>query len=153
MNQKIAYVNLTRLMGESPLGILEYARNEEVKSVLIKAEAAAQKAYLSMSEEEKQNNRAVDVANINQSWLIEQKNSRSMSLSVALKKIEEYRKAKGFNIVLNSDYIVCADEEYDITNDILLSLKDINVDYGDLPTFTMKNDGTITGSDDGKSQD
>ena len=146
MNQKIAYVNVARLISESSLGRLESARNEEVKAILMKAEAAAQKAYLSMSVEDMQNNRAVDAANINQSWLIEQKNSRSMSLSFALKKVEEYRKAKNFNIVLNSEHVVAADEEYDITNDILESLKDINVDYGDLPTFTMKNGAAIVES-------
>lgn len=153
MNPKISYVNLTRLIGESPLGILESARNEEVKAILLKAEAAAQKAYLSMSVEEMQNNRAVDAANINQSWLIEQKNSRSISLSFALKKVEEYRKEKALNIILNSEYIVCADEEYDVTSDILLNLKDINVDYGDLPTFTMKNDESFIGRDKSKPQD
>lgn len=153
MNQKIAYVNVTRLMSESSLGQLESARNEEIKAILLKAEAAAQKAYLSMSAEEVQSNRAVDAANINQSWQIEQKNSRSISLSVALEKIEAYRKEKGLNIILNSEFIICADEEYDVTSDVILSLKEINVDYGVLPTFTMKNDGAIIGSDDGKPQD
>lgn len=143
MFNKIAYVNLVRVLNESPVGQLELARLQEVKEVLMGAEQAAQEAYLGMSEEEKERNRAVDIANINQSWGIEQQNARAASLGAILKEVERYRSDNELAMILNSEHVIASEQQYDVTDDIILNMKDIQVDYGDLPGFTVTKPNNI----------
>ena len=150
MYKKIAYVNLVRVINESPVGNLEAIRNNQVKEVLANAEMAAQEAYLSMTEDAIQKNRAVDVENINQLWVIEQQNARAISLRVIFKEIEKYRILEGLDVILNSECVVSADKQYDVTDDIILNLKDVNVDYGDLPGFTVIKQEDVCDDEDGE---
>ncbi|MCG3099974.1 hypothetical protein MAQ58_10970 [Enterobacter sp. DRP3] len=137
MFNKIAYVNLVRVLNESTIGQSELARLQEVKEILTNAEQAAQEAYLGMSDEEKERNRAADIANINQSWGIEQQNARAASIRAILKEVEDYRNSNELGMILNSEYVIAAEQQYDVTDDIILHVKDIAVEYGDLPSFTV----------------
>lgn len=137
MFNKIAYVNLVRVLNESTVGQSELARLQEVKEILVNAEQAAQEAYLGMSDEEKERNRAADIANINQSWGMEQQNARAASIRAILKEVEDYRNSNELGMILNSEYVIAAEQQYDVTDDIILHVKDITIEYGDLPSFTV----------------
>lgn len=92
MQKKIAYVNIVKIINESSVGVQEQERLNKVKEILVAAELTAQQIYTTMSEEDIQKNRAIDIANINQSWQIEQQNARSVSLKTIVDEVERTAK-------------------------------------------------------------
>jgi Skp family chaperone for outer membrane proteins len=137
MFNKIACVNVVRILNESPVAQLELARLQAVQEILRNAENAAQEAYLGMAEDEKEKSRIADSSNINQSWVIEQQNARAASLREIFKAVERYRCSHELGMIINSEYVVAADQHYDVTEDIISNMANIQVDYGVLPGFTV----------------
>lgn len=137
MFKKIAYINIARVLNESQVGLLERERLNEVKNILMEAEKAAMQIYETMSEQDKQRNSAVDMANINQSWQIEQQNARSISVGAIINEVDSYRISKELDMILNQDFVLSAESKYDVTSDFIEVLKDISIDYGNLPNFSV----------------
>lgn len=137
MNKKIAYVNLAKIITESSVGVQEQERLNKVKEILVAAELAAQQIYTTMSEEDIQRNRAVDIANINQSWQIEQQNARSISLKTIVDEVDNYRKDKNLDMILNGEIVVSAESKFDVSEEIIERLKEVCIEYGEMPGFTV----------------
>lgn len=142
MFKKIALINIAKVLNESQVGVLERERLSEVKNILMNAEQTAMQIYEAMSELDRQRNSAVDMANINQSWQIEQRNARSISVGAIIHEVDNYRISKGLDMILNQDFALSAELEYDVTSDFIEVLKDINIDYGNLPNFSVKRKST-----------
>lgn len=137
MQKKIAYVNIVKIINESSVGVQEQERLNKVKEMLVAAELTAQQIYTTMSEEDIQKNRAIDIANINQSWQIEQQNARSVSLKTIVDEVERYRQSKNLDMILSCEFVVSADPVFDVSAEIIERLKEVSVEYGEMPGFTV----------------
>lgn len=140
MDKKIAFVNIAKIINGSKIAQLEVERNQLVKDIYIQAERAAEKAYTTMSEEAKQQSRAIDAANINNAWLGEQQHTRLVSLQAIQREVESFRELKKFALILNSEIVVAADTACDVTEDIIDRMLKVEIDYGIIPSFTVKAD-------------
>lgn len=137
MQNKIAYVNIVKIINESSVGVQEQERLNKVKEILVAAELTAQQIYTTMSEEDIQKNRAIDIANINQSWQIEQQNARSVSLKTIVDEVERYRQSKSLDMILSCEFVVSADPVFDVSAEIIERLKEVSIEYGEMPGFTV----------------
>lgn len=133
-----AYVDLGRVIISSDISSQEKAHLDAVKSALIASAKEAGEVYKTMPDDEKKKAAAADAAILNRDWTAEERKARVASVQAVMKKVEEYRKSHGIQVVMNRTAILAADPKADISTDIIKALSGTSIDYGKLPEIKVK---------------
>lgn len=139
---KIAYVDVTKAIKDSAVGKQEAEHNNDVKNVIIKAQAEATEKYKSMTTLQQQKNREADNQILNQLWMAEQQHSRELSIKAVSDEAEKLRVSKGLDYVINSAFVLAAKEDTNVTDELIKQLEKKKVAYGDLPKISVANAGS-----------
>ncbi len=131
--QKIAYVNMAKVLETSSVGKQEQDWDEKVKDVLVKAQKDAQATYANIPADQQQKAREADVATLNRQWDIERSNARVKSVKAIAAVVESYRTHHKIELVFDSSQIVASSPASDISQDIITQIANTKVDYGKLP--------------------
>jgi Skp family chaperone for outer membrane proteins len=146
---RVAYVDVAKTLSDSPVGKQEFEHNQQVKNILIQANNEAQEKYKTMSETQQQQSRAADSLALNQLWQGEQSHAREQSIKAITATIEDYRVNHKLDVVMNKATVLAADKKDDITDEIIVLLKNSQVKYGELPKVTLKDSLPKTNADTG----
>ena len=149
---KIAYVDVTKAINDSAVGKQEAEHNNDVKNVIIKAQADATEKYKSMTTLEQQKNREVDNQVLNQLWMAEQQHSRELSIKAVSDEAEKLRVSKGLDYVINSAFVLAAKDDANVTDELIKQLDKKKVAYGDLPKISVANAGSENSNPGASSQ-
>jgi Skp family chaperone for outer membrane proteins len=141
MKQKIACIDMAQVLRDSVVGEQEAEHNKQVKAVLLKAQRQAQNHYKGLSDQQLNKARMADTMIINQQWLAEQRDARNQSIKIISGVVDTYRKEHGLTLVIDSTQVIAADGQADISADIIEQLKDVKIDYGELPRVSFKGAG------------
>lgn len=151
MNQKLAYIDVSRVLKESSVGKQEAGRGEAVKNILLDAGNSAQEAYKNIPESERHDKQVADTALINQVWQGEQQHARAVSLRIISGVAEKYRNTHGLDLIISSEQLIASNDKYDVTDAIIKDLKDVNIDYGMLPAAKVSDiNSEVDGEPDNK---
>lgn len=153
MQQKIAYVDISTVLKESSVGKLEIEHNEKVKARLLSVEKDAEVRYKAMPSAQEKESRIADAQIINRQWLAEKRHARLISVQAIKKTVETYRQKQNIAMVLTGESIVAVDKGADISKKVIDQLKDIQVDYGELPVIKIKDEKNPTKKAEGGIQD
>jgi Skp family chaperone for outer membrane proteins len=145
----VAYVDVAKTLSDSPVGKQEFEHNQQVKNILIQADNEAQEKYKTMPETQQQQSRAADSLALNQLWQGEQSHAREQSIKAITAAIEDYRVNHKLDVVMNKATVLAADKKDDITDEIIVLLKNSQVKYGELPKVTLKDSLPKTNADTG----
>lgn len=151
-HSKIAYVDVTKVINNSAVGKQEAEHNNDVKNVILKAEADATEKYKSMTTLQQQKNREVDNQILNQLWMAEQQHSREVSIKAISDEAEKFRVSKGLDYVINSAFVLAAKEDANVTDELIKQLEQKKVAYGDLPKISVANAGSDSSNPGDSSQ-
>lgn len=135
--QKIAYVNMGKILETSAVGKQEQEWNQKVKDVLVKADKDAQENYTNMPADQQQKARQGDAETLNRQWDIERSSARVKSVKAIAAVLENYRTSHKLEIVFDSSQIVVSNPTSDISQDIIPLLANTKVDYGKLPEVVV----------------
>lgn len=138
MGEKIAYIDISRILNDSSLGKQETLRNEQVKSVLLDAGKEARDIYQTLPEKEMHEKQAADIALLNQIWSVELQHSRAVSLRVIAAAAEAYREKHHLDLIVSSEQVLAAVHGANATDAIINSLKEVKVDYDKIPEMTVR---------------
>lgn len=134
---KIAYVDVAKVLSDSSIGKQEIQRNQDVKTVLLKAEGHAKEKYKTMPDKQQQQSRDADNITLNQLWIAEQQHSRDMSVKAIAEEAESYRASHHLDYVIVSASVLAAKNDANITNELIKQLEKKKVNYGDLPKISV----------------
>ncbi|MDA8480516.1 hypothetical protein NNO04_17610 [Citrobacter sp. Awk 4] len=134
---KVAYIDIAKVLSESSIGKQEAQRNQDVRNVLVKADADAKEKYKEMSPKQQQQSSSADTLVLNQLWAAEQQHTRDLSVKAIADEAEKYRVNQKLDYVLNGATVVSADKKNDVTQAIIKQLEGKKVDYGDLPKISV----------------
>ncbi|WP_232886990.1 OmpH family outer membrane protein [Buttiauxella ferragutiae] len=135
--QKIAYVNMAKILETSPIGKQEQEWGEKVKDVLVKASTDAQATYANIPADQQQKAREADAMTLNRQWDIERSSARVKSVKAIVAVVETYRTGNKIDLVLDSSQVVASNPANDISQQIITQLANTRVDYGKLPEVVV----------------
>lgn len=135
--QKIAYVNIAKILETSSVGKQEQEWDQKVKDILVKADKDAQANYANMPSDQQQKARQADAATLNRQWDIERSSARVKSVKAIAAVVESYRTSHKIDIVFDSSQIVASNPASDVSQDIITQLANTKVDYGKLPEVVV----------------
>jgi Skp family chaperone for outer membrane proteins len=135
-----AWVDVSQAISDSPLAEQEKTRLETVKNLLLKAEQEANKSYEGMDKAKADQARSSDAVTINRQWNLEQRAARVALLKEVRTAVEEVRKKNNYTVIVDGGAVLAADPASDVTKQVVESLKSAKVDFGELPTVTIKNE-------------
>lgn len=141
---KVAYVDIAKVLSESSVGKQEAQRNQDVRNILVKADADAKEKYKEMSPKQQQQSSSADMLVLNQLWAAEQQHTRDLSVKAIADEAEKYRVNHKLDYVLNGATVVSADKKNDVTQAIIKQLEGKKVDYGDLPKISVSEHANVT---------
>lgn len=139
-NKGVAWVDVSRAINDSPLAEQEKTRLETVKNILLKAEQDANKSYEGMDKAKADQARSSDAVTINRQWNLEQRAARGALLNEVRQAVEQVRKKNNYAVIVDGGAVLAADPASDVTKQVVESLKAAKVDFGELPTVTIKNE-------------
>ena len=131
--QKIAYVNMAKVLETSSVGKQEQEWGQKVRDVLVKANKDAQATYATLPADQQQKARQADAVTLNQQWDIERNSARIKSVKAIAEVVESYRTSHKIEFVFDSSQIVASNPTSDISQQVIAQLANTKVDYGKLP--------------------
>ena len=131
--QKIAYVNMAKVLETSSVGKQEQEWGQKVRDVLVKANKDAQATYATLPADQQQKARQADAVTLNQQWDIERNSARIKSVKAIAEVVESYRTSHKIEFVFDSSQIVASNPTSDISQQVITQLANTKVDYGKLP--------------------
>ena len=131
--QKIAYVNMAKVLETSSVGKQEQEWGQKVRDVLVKANKDAQATYATLPADQQQKAREADAVTLNQQWDIERSSARGKSVKAIAQVVESYRTSHKIEFVFDSSQIVASNPTSDISQQVITQLANTKVDYGKLP--------------------
>lgn len=134
---KVVYIDIEKVIKDSPLSKQEEKRNQEVKSVLVNADASAKEKYKEMTSEQQQKSSAADAMILNQVWVAEQQHTREMTILAIKEEAESYRAEHNLNYVINSALLFSSEKKNDVTQEIIKRLGSKTINYGELPKISV----------------
>lgn len=141
---KIAYIDIDKVIKESSLTEQEENRNQEVKNVLVNADAGAKEKYKEMNSEQLQKSSAADAMILNQVWIAEQQHTREMTIMAIKDEAESYRAEHNLDYVINSVSLLSAQKKNDITQAIIKKIESKEINYGELPKISVTESAKVS---------
>jgi Skp family chaperone for outer membrane proteins len=138
-NPKVAYVDMSVVLKDSVLGKQEAEHNQQVKDRLLGASKEAEVQYKNMPMDQQAVSRKADAEILNREWQAGQKRARMVSIQSISNAVEAYRQKQKLDMVLSAEYVISANKERDVTQQIIAQLATSHIDYGTLPEITTKN--------------
>ena len=131
----VAYVSYSKELQESSILAQENVRNEAVNALANAAENRTLEKYYAMPEPIRREIRFIEKGrNINK-LRAEQGRIRRISQQVIKDEIEKYRIDNHYSVVFNKDLASPSHADKDISDEIIVKVRNIKVDYGVLPKF------------------
>ncbi|MTD41198.1 hypothetical protein GIX45_21770 [Erwinia sp. CPCC 100877] len=137
-NKGVVWVDVSQAISDSPLAKQEKTRLETVKNILLKAEQEANKSYKGMDKAKADQARRSDAIMINRQWNLEKRAARTALLNQVRAAVEEVRKNNNYAVIVDSGAVLTADPASDVTKQVVEALKSAKVDFGELPSVTVK---------------
>lgn len=137
-SESVFFVNIDRVICESPLGAQEKAHLTEVRTALLAGAELAEKNYEKMSTKKQSCARQADEQLIGKQWIVEQKAARSAVISAVLSVADSLRQQNGYGLIVSSSVVITATPDRDVSGVLVEALKDVQVTFSSVPQVNKK---------------
>lgn len=136
--KQMKFVNIEQVIVDSGLAIQEKTHLEAVRQRLMDGAKLAEGTYKNLPKDKVEQARQADSAILNAKWNSEQAAANNIVLSQVAQVAEQYRAAHHIDAIMPVRSALSYSKDLDVSADLVASLKDTKVSFGDLPKITQK---------------
>lgn len=135
-SSSVVYASFSEVVNNSPLAQLESDRLTQVKRILDAGAKQAEENSDVLPQDKVIQARRADAQLLNAKWITEQQGARQVVLAEVRRAADALLKKEGYSLIIDSDAILAAQPNKDVSGALAAALKDVKPDFGSLPVVT-----------------